>query len=403
MKIAIIGTSNSVRRNNYASALATEHDVYNLSSGRVPYYAHIKTVLKNTDLLKTMDVIIIDHYINDVNFYSLHMDDNYKERLGLFYGLLAELEVPVLNYLTAIYDLNSEKAYWYYEWTKELSSKFSFNILDLNDVKFPISMYTDSIHLKREVSYFIGLQLSNYLKTEVLQFPLKIDGFKNPFKLVAEKELREFPQCEEYEFTNSLMKINCFRLKGEIKLSNHGVLLSLGYFNSRDQEYSTGLTINGKNYSLDGERYYHEAAPNVSGVISFKPITGVCKNIHNLVERKKFSNILNISSDYSFPSVVDFLFLKRDLANYDFPAGASKKVMIENLEKNILLVCGSLGKELQNKEVEVVRKAAIALENNDFQLSLKLLRIVKIYRPESNFVLRKIKEYRSKIKEINSA
>ncbi|GAA6135071.1 hypothetical protein NBRC116188_18610 [Oceaniserpentilla sp. 4NH20-0058] len=398
MKIAVIGTSNSVQKNNYVTALSQDHEVHNLSSGRVSYYAHIKTILKNIALLKTMDLIIVDHYINDVNVYSLIMDEKYKERLPLFYSLLSEIGVPILNYLSAIDKIKDEKGYWFYELVNKLSENFSFNLLDLNKIDFTDGMFADPIHLKREVSYLIGMQLSNYLLHNELQCPLPPKNFKNPFALIGEKHLREYPECEEFEFQNSLLKISCFRLKDEIILPDNGELISIGYFNYEAEENLFGVSLNGVKYELEGERYYHEVAPNLTGPIVVSPLKGRCEDVYSLVERTDFSKPDEMIFDY--PAITEFLYLKFPEYKIDLPDGKGNPLLIKNLQENINLVCSPFGMEVQNKEIRWIRNAAFSLEGVDSKLSFKLLRIIRRYRPADKVAMNKLWEIRDRLKGI---
>ncbi|GAA6135072.1 hypothetical protein NBRC116188_18620 [Oceaniserpentilla sp. 4NH20-0058] len=396
MKIAVIGTSNSVFKNNYVTALSVENEVYNLSSGRVPFYSHITTILKNSDFLESMDVVIVDHYVNDVNFYSSKLGAKYTDKLPYFYALLSRLNVPIINFFAAFYGLEEHENYDYFKLVKKLSGQFSFNILDLNEYSFDKEMYSDFIHLKREISFFIGQKLSQYLKENSLVQPSRIQGFENPFYLFYEDEFENYPELIKGRFSNSLLKLNYFELKGDVEISDHGDLLSIGYINTTKGEPLTILKINNSNFLLDGFGYYHESVPSgISGCIKLSASKLKDEAPLSLMGRKYKGN----ETQQTPPCLVDLLFMKNSYPDLEIPDGKANQIKLDYFNEYLHLTFPSNGHILEENEVNILKRASLDLEEINSRLSLKLMRIVKRCWPEDKIALKKMKEHRMKNKE----
>ncbi|MDN2664389.1 hypothetical protein OW492_13515 [Psychromonas sp. 14N.309.X.WAT.B.A12] len=112
MKIIIVGTSNSVMGNKgFIESLRIDNEVIQLSSGRTPFLCTLKTIMLNQKLIESSDILIIDHYINDINFYVLEKGPDYIKMVKDFYIYLSSLNVNVLNLMFPILGLKSRKAY----------------------------------------------------------------------------------------------------------------------------------------------------------------------------------------------------------------------------------------------------------------------------------------------------
>ena len=108
MKIVVLGTSNSVMGNKgFLQSLSISHEVIQLSSGRVPFYYHVLTLMKHLDVVMEADVVLLDHYVNDVNYYSRMMGDDYHQNLDEFYMSLSSLNVRILNVLFPIFGIEN--------------------------------------------------------------------------------------------------------------------------------------------------------------------------------------------------------------------------------------------------------------------------------------------------------
>lgn len=76
MKIVILGTSDSVMgQKGFVRALRQRHEVVNLSAGRVGVAFHLNRIIEHYEMIESADLLIIDHYINDVNGFGPHLGD----------------------------------------------------------------------------------------------------------------------------------------------------------------------------------------------------------------------------------------------------------------------------------------------------------------------------------------
>lgn len=55
-------------RGSYVSALQENHEVVNLSIGRIPVIMHLKMILDRKAEIEQGDLLIIDYYINDMMY-----------------------------------------------------------------------------------------------------------------------------------------------------------------------------------------------------------------------------------------------------------------------------------------------------------------------------------------------
>ena len=164
MKIVILGTSNSVMGGNgFIKALMLDHEVIQLSSGRVPFFYHIKTIQNNKALIESSDLLLIDHYINDVNFYSEAIGEVYNELCKDFYTFLSSINTRIINVLFPIRDLKERDTLIYYKQIKHLSILHSVSVLDLNEAPFSKHHFSDNIHITHDTSYAFGIVLGKEL------------------------------------------------------------------------------------------------------------------------------------------------------------------------------------------------------------------------------------------------
>ena len=180
MKIYVIGTSNSVMRNGWVFGLKHNKnlEVINLSVGRTPSLMHLSKVMLHSKELKEADLIIIDHIINDINYYIPKIGDSYHKYIKDFYILISSLGVPILNLIFPIYNLgNRENGIKNLEKIVELCKQFSIYYINFNTLNLSFDYYEDDVHLRAELAYFIGLELSKVL----LQNSLEVSNIMLPF------------------------------------------------------------------------------------------------------------------------------------------------------------------------------------------------------------------------------
>ena len=106
--VAIIGTSNSIMgERGYVKALRNSFAVDNLSIGRTPIHRHIALLSRQRARLAAADLIILEHYVNDIVFYAkafhdMGRFDEYMAHAEKFYRGLAALSLPVVNVFSPV-------------------------------------------------------------------------------------------------------------------------------------------------------------------------------------------------------------------------------------------------------------------------------------------------------------
>lgn len=268
MKIAILGTSNSAMSCAYADAIRQRHEVINFSVGRVPATFHIRTILNKWTTLAQCDLIILDHYINDVNTY-LPRTSAYLPHVQSLYSLLAQLQRPVLNVLFPISDLPFRPEYWYPEYIKQLSSSAGFSCIDLNVWPFTPSSFEDELHLRREVSYAIGIYLLECIANATHQSPRVRGRAPLEYRLVSAKAVACTCNMTTHPFRNSLIDLEYLPITVSTLISDHEMdfaswqPVSIGYLNKTDHISAARLISENSEllFSVGGQGYYHELLP----------------------------------------------------------------------------------------------------------------------------------------------
>lgn len=253
MKITVIGTSNCViGQRGFLQALSHEHDIQNLSSGRTTFYKHIKTIIEHRAAIEDSDLLIIDHSVNDVNFYAQAFGDSYATRCEEFYDFLSTLNTRVLSLLFPMKDTQSKpKDKARYNAIKAISLSRGISCLDLNEQPFQAHHFRDRMHLTTDVSYLVGLSLRNALKAGQPSAKPHGGGMKNcPFHLVSAKSLVEASALKT--FKNNLLQLDYFELTESLRIAappDHA-LLAIGYLHRPKKKSASGLRINGNDRGL---------------------------------------------------------------------------------------------------------------------------------------------------------
>ncbi|MEZ9657986.1 hypothetical protein [Vibrio sp. 10N.261.52.F3] len=381
MKIIVLGTSNSViGEKGYIAALRRDHVVINMSSGRVPYYSHIFKILKFKAIIESCDLLIIDHYVNDINLYNDALGEDYKGNIDYFYKLLSCLNVPVINLLFPLKHGVDEN---YLEYIKHMSIENNISVIDLNRHAYEDWYFNDPIHLSHRVSYILGMELSSEFKRLGSVEKSRGGGLEDfPFFYMD-----TFPCCESIKYSNSLIDIEYKVVNKEMRISQPGSikLISIGYFNPNGH---TAIKINKKNYSLDGDGYFHEAISKViMGDVSFDIASCIseCPNLINKIKGK------NISSNP--PNITELLFFDTD-----------NRISLRRSERPILNVeikrfiddCRCLvpkKNKLASDTVDWLRDTAIDFEATNVKRSFDLMTLAAEHR-SGPLILRKISKYR---------
>lgn len=242
MNIFVLGTSNSIMQGNYTTALRQEHNVFNISVGRSPVLLHIKTIIDRKEEIETGDLLIIDHYINDMMSYASDYGTDYQVYVEDLYKLLSSLNINVINLLFPINRCKKHKNYTYYHNLIELSKKYRITLLDLNRSKFLEDDFFNNTHLLNEKSYEFGLWLSNEISQLEWRKPREGTVTQSPYTLLKIQNLGINRPVRH--FYNSLVNINFLRIRETIELDTTelGDLIGFGYF--RKDSSCDGLLIN---------------------------------------------------------------------------------------------------------------------------------------------------------------
>lgn len=406
MNIVIIGTSNSVMKNSYVKSLSLHNIVTNLSTGRVPVFYHIRTILLNMDKLYEADVIIIDHYINDINFYYEKIDD-YTFHTENLYKILGSLNKPVLNLLFPCKKIKEKNTIDYYCYIKKLTKNYGLWLLDLNEYGFEETHFTDVLHLKRNVSYIIGNMLSYTLHNHVnLNEKREVSFFNNPYYIVTADNIKDSNQHYIFEnFKNSLLSVNFITAKegGTLVIKNPTdkelQLLSLGYFNKTD-DLHIGIIHSQDTiipFSVGGRLYLHEYFDSRIWV------------------KDKFQFSINFDRD-TYPSLMNrdgivrgkdikcgvnicefLLYSGEEIQTTVFPQNY-QELSISNLME--VISCSTMEQEsykIPPKFVDTLRDAAIEFEQHNIKTSYALMLIARSLRPSGSLIRKKINEYEAEL------
>lgn len=289
MKIAILGTSNSVLgQNGYVQALRLHHQVVNLSVGRAPIYMHILTLLEQRELLESQDLVILDHYVNDAIFYDEHTGPDYARHRAMFFDLLAGLNTRVVNLLFPLRNPSPQyraslKA------SQDLAQAHGIACVDLNALEFRPHHFNDRLHLAPDVSYLLGLWLHQLIMGgafgdrpqggAVTRHPFRV---LHPHDAVAPDKVRSF--------ANSLMSREYFALETPLTLPARTTerLVALTYLRPKQIAGASGLIINGTARGLGDIGFFVEALDlQVQGEVHLAPLARDAAPCPDMMGRKQ--------------------------------------------------------------------------------------------------------------------
>lgn len=395
--IVVIGTSNSIKANSgMLKSMKLEHKVIQLSVGRVPFYYHIKTILNNREVLEAADCVIIDHYINDINFYADKLGEEYEQLLKEFYKLIASLNVNVINILFPIFDISKHKNNNWYRSVLSLSKTYAINIIDLNLLPLEEMDYDDPIHIGNEISYHIGTLLSACLnRLSSLKKPSGGEVSNSLWRVIEASDLKyntsELSVLKVYK--NSLVNLEYLDLKStlHIPLKSEEKILSLGYLNPKQVKGNSAITINEQSFTLDGTGYFHEALLDTfSGDVYVTPVT----------EDGKYPNLIlrndNAQDNFNHAYLVDML-IYNPRADYE-----TKQAIRECLNISIDLFIThitnikNLMPEVEPSTVDFLRDHSLEIKGDNFSLAFDLMKIAQRFRPTGQLINKTIRQFKKK-------
>nr|WP_300309185.1 hypothetical protein [Halomonas sp.] len=438
MKVSIIGTSNSVIKNGYTQALREKFEVHNLSSGRNPIFFHIKQLLNNAESLMSSDVIIIDHYVNDINFYCNHYQkkkriNNYFYHINNYYKLLSMLGVPVINVMFPIRflkpgDNNHMRI-------KRISKRYGHNVVDLNETKIEKTHYKDAVHIKPQKSFIFGEHLSEYILNHYSKSKSQnmhhepserfrtLDSLKNsPYMVLsADKVKSQSDNVSLENFTNSLISLEYLdgaSTGGGIKYAlpkafEDSELLSIGYINLAEKPH--GISINDKHgkshrYTLNGKLYYHESFDDP---IEIKDLVHI--KTHADTSVGQFSNLMGRRSmgPPALPANIVELLVHNPAITMEEQAASAKDIPaamdMEALRQRWLIskpaskaftlsTFSSLKSKVKNnrESADVLRETAYMFEEiGDLTTANAIMKQAALLKPNAPVIRKKLQEYRS--------
>ncbi|MFT6734782.1 MAG: hypothetical protein ACJAS9_002984 [Polaribacter sp.] len=387
-KIGIIGTSNSVTIGGYIDALKFDFEVVNFSSGRVPVFYHIRTFLNYQSLLSDCDYILIDHYVNDYNFYDDNLGPDYIKHIKNFYLMLNSLNKPVINIFFPILNINDHRRY--YDDVLKLSNGCGFYSLNLNKYNFESTHFTDAIHLLKEVSFFVGLELSNYLDNNHLKpfYRNSIDELQ--YYLVSAADISSQTSVKLHNFNNTLMSFDYVNIDSyvNVRVKENSFLLSIGYYNP-ESYISYSVCIDGNSYTLPGVKYFHESiiSNSLSSSVHLSPVpSGV--DVKCLMDRGPAQQ----SDSLSCANIVELLM---------FSGFSEEGIVIHPLapmEVELDLSSGLKGmfpinsRLITESDINAIRDAATEIGEKNLNLSVELMSIAKRARPTGPYIIKKYNE-----------
>lgn len=405
MKILVVGTSNSVMGNKgYIEALRLEHEVVQLSSGRTPFYSCMKTIVNNKDEIENSDLLVIDHYINDVNFYGDILGDSYREHLDIFYSYLSSLNVNILNLMFPIKNLKDKPSIDLYHQTKSLCEKYDISVLDLNEYDVPKEFYKDEVHLTHDTSYALGLSLNKgFSKCEFER--VRAGSVSNfPFYSLLASDLPD-SRNETGNFKNSLINVDYLKLDNEITVHTpeKHQLVAIGLLRDKTLDGCSGFVLNGEQSGVNGSGYFLETLEqSVYGEFTISPLFGK-HEVRNMMGRGVSKG------QFSYCYVVDFFLFDTEKSMTYIPA--KRKQYQVDISEFIILANKLLSISNKNydfpkltpKSIDKLRDFALSFSDHDLIVARDFMLLAHLARPAGPMIKQRLAEYEKALNEQSKA
>lgn len=396
MNIVVVGTSNSVMGNNgFIKSLALEHDVTQLSSGRTPFYSCLKTIMINKDLIESADLLILDHYINDVNFYGNQLSFEYRDHLKEFYNYLSALNVEIINLMFPIADLDEQEGAAFYSFTKVLCQKHEISVLDLNLFEIEDDFYIDNIHLNHDVSYALGLALNSYLSSCTWEKPSGGACEQTPFTVLSERDIDLSNIAKIGQFSNSLMELEYLELEKEVTVARpeEDKLIAIGFLrDEKNLEGLSGIRVNGKEYGFEGGGYFMEAMDeDIKGSLTISPLSGF-HDVDNLMGRGRSKG------EFNYCYLSELMFFNKAIEAHCQPAQRiAKEIRIDSFipiaTRLSLIKQSSPLQKFKPKTIDKLRDVALSMESKDLEIARDMLLLATLQRKDGEFINNKLAQY----------
>ncbi|NUH65083.1 hypothetical protein HTT03_07200 [Sulfitobacter sp. S0837] len=398
MKIVILGTSNSVMgEKGFVRALRQRHEVVNLSAGRVGVAFHLNRIIEHYEMIESADLLIIDHYINDVNGFGPHLGDQYISDLNVLFDCLRCMNTHVINLLFP-FITKENMDLKFYDVVVEGMRVRDLSFVDLNEIGFKRQHFLDEIHLTTGASYLMGIILAREV-ARLENAPKPIGGaiHDNPFKRYSISELIPGTPCLNHQ--NRLMSFDYLPLTGDLDLPFHHEesLYGVGYFTPKDHEGHQGISIGEDKIGLTclPSNYFHENIETTTkGTVKLRPILGEDIKLESAMGRG------TLNGKFEPPYLVDFTTRRHDIVFSGTPSrGMNVKVDMSGLLDALDYGVPTF---LQPSLVDMIRDQALREETKDVAKAYALMQLAATLRPEGSLIKRKLMEYAEQISQIPS-
>lgn len=250
---------------------------------------HIAQILQNRAEIESYDLLIIDHYVNDAQFYFGFFGDRYGEFLELFYKLLATLNVPVLNIMFPAQKSNFAAVPGL---VREAADKHRITTVDLFQAGFLPRHFKDDIHINQEASFMVGVFLSKSLAGAMGHRPEGGALMGYPLRVIPAGDVA--PDLPLQQFENRVSKFEFVQLDAERQLPLVGdeSVCSVGYFRGFKVALQQGFVLDGKPCGfLEGDRGFFQEMASLSDNIrtTIAPMVGAHQRIKVLARKARIS------------------------------------------------------------------------------------------------------------------
>lgn len=395
--IHILGTSNSVLGNRgYVKALRLHHTVTNRSCGRNSLTYHIGQILENKTDIENADVLIIDHYGNDANFYRGVFGDDYAHFLDLFYKLLSTLNVHIINLM---FPRQEHKYPDVRELVLAAAAKNNISTLDLSDLEFRPDHFADSVHINTQASYMLGLFMSLSIKNILGQKPHGGNLSQYPMRVIRGNKLDA--DLPVYSFSNSVSSFDYVALEKErpLPISPTEHAISVGYFREPDQKLMQGFVIDGQPHavvSIHGGFYQEIISIHNGGRRTIGPILGSHEGI------KVFSRNGMVTGEFATPCLVNII--SYDSAKQFSGFAATREVFQVSLDGLIEAIDFQVhggspaiaeASNINASTVNFLRDYSVGVSDENIDLSIDLMQIAHHLRPGGQVIASKLKQLKA--------
>lgn len=395
MKIVILGTSNSVLgQKGFVRALRQRHEVINLSTGRVGVAFHLNRIIEHYEMIESADLLIIDHYINDVSRFGAHLGDQYISDLNVLFDCLRCMNTHVINLLFP-FIAKEHMDLRFHEVAVEGMRNRNLSFVDLHEIGLKRQHFRDEVHLTIGASYLMGMILAREIaRLENVPKPSGGAIHENPFKRYSISELIPNTPCLNHR--NRLMSFDYLPLTSDLHLPFHPEesLYGVGYFTPKDHEANQGISIGADNIGLDSlpSNYFHENIETTTkGSVKLRPVLGEDIKLESAMGR----GILK--GKFEPPYLVDLTTRRHDIV---FAGTPSRSINLE-IDMSGFLDALDYGVPtfLQPSLADLVRDQALREETKDAAKAYALMQLAATLRPDGPLIKQKLKEYADQISQ----